>query len=94
MTFKEALKEIKNNYALIGKKVKGGTIDELIIYPSDESSKEIYKDLYLKTYDAEKSIEPFKNEDVLVSAIINKKLITQKFFITSNLDEIYNELKN
>lgn len=94
MNYKEALEEIKNKSDLIGKKIKGGTIDELIIFPNNEESKLNFKDNYLKTYDAESSIQPFINEEVSICAVIDKVKILQKVFITATLDEIQNELEH
>lgn len=93
MTFEEALQEIKNNFHLIGTKIEMGTIDELVIYPHNENAKETFKDIYFQTSNAEEAIAPFIKEDVSVSAVINKKGIKQRIFLTANLEDIKNELK-
>lgn len=92
MNYNKALEEIKNNSDLIGKKIQGGTIDELIIFPNNENSKSNFKDNYFKTYDAEASIKPFINEDVSICAVIDKKKILEKVLITATLDEVQNQL--
>ena len=93
MNYKEALEEIKNKSNLIGKKINNGTIDELIIFPNNEESKLQFKDNYLKTYDAMSSIQPFINEEVSICAVIDKKKILRKIFITATLNEIQNQLE-
>ena len=93
MTFEEALEQLNENQDLDGKKIKGGTIDEIVIFPSDENSKNIFKDRYFNSHDALESIEPFKHEQVSICAVINKHLLAQKIFITAALDEVYRELK-
>ncbi|WP_291098126.1 MULTISPECIES: hypothetical protein [unclassified Flavobacterium] len=93
MNYKEALEEIKNKSNLIGRKINNGTIDELIIFPNNEESKLHFKDNYLKTYDAKSSIQPFINEEVSICAVIDKKKILQKIFITATLNEIQNQLE-
>ena len=93
MNFEEALQKIKENSYLIGSKIAMGTIDELVIYPNNEEAKIIFMDIYFKTLNAKEAITPFLNEDVSVSAIINKKVIKQGFFFTSNIEEIKKELE-
>ncbi|WP_304192616.1 hypothetical protein [Phenylobacterium aquaticum] len=93
MTFDEALIQIKDNSHLIGSKVEMGTIDELVIYPNNEESKAAFKDIYFKTLSAEEAIAPFVNEDVSVSAILNKKRIRLGFFMASTLEEIKEQLE-
>lgn len=94
MTYQQAIETIENNSHLIGKKVKGKIVDEIIIYPTDNNSKKEFKRIYLSTLDSKKAIEPFKNEDVDVSAIIDKRNIRAGFFISSNLDDVEKELEN
>lgn len=93
MNFEEALQKIKENSHLIGSKIAMGTIDELVIYPNNEDAKIIFIDIYSKTLNATEAIIPFLNEDVSISAIINKKAIKQGFFFTSNIEEIKKELE-
>lgn len=93
MNFETALKLIRENSNLIGKKIAMGTIDELVIYPNEENAKNTFKNIYVQTLNAKKAIEPFINEDVSISAIINKKGITQKIFLSANLEDVKNELE-
>ena len=93
MTFEEALQEIKDNAHLIGSKIAMGTIDELVVYPNNEDAKIAFNDIYFKTLSAEEAIAPFINEEVSVSAIVDKKRIQQGFFFTSNLEDIKTELE-
>ncbi len=93
MTFEEALQEIKDNSHLLGAKIAMGTIDELVIYPNNENAKETFKDIYFQTLNAEEAIMPFIKEDVSVSAIVNKKEIKKRIFLTANKKKKKNELK-
>lgn len=93
MTFEKALQEIKENSHLIGSKVAMGTIDELVVYPNNDNSKIIFTDIYFKTLNAKEAIAPFLNEDLSVSAIIDKKRIRQGFFFTSSIEDIKKELE-
>ena len=81
MKYKEALEIVNGNINLIGKETNIGLIDEIVIYPTDENLKEEFKKIYIKTGNANEAINPFINEDVEISAIINKKMIIkQKIF--------------
>lgn len=93
MTLEEALNQIKENSHLIGLKIAMGTIDELVVYPKNDNSKIAYKDIYYKTLDSKKAILPFINEDLSVSAIIDKKRIKQGFFFTSSIEDVIKELE-
>ena len=89
MKYKDAIKIVNDNINLIGKKTRLGQIDEIIIYPTDENLKEEFKKIYIKTGNANEAINPFINEDVEISAIINKKMIIkQKIFFSTNLENI------
>ncbi len=85
MNFLDAVKIAQNNKHLIGKELKGITIDDIIIVPTNAHSQEKFQQLYVQTLNAQASIEPFKNEDVEVY-IINKGLIrTQGFFLPESI---------
>jgi hypothetical protein len=88
MKYNEAQKIIQEKSYLIGKKYKGGVIDELVIYPSNEKAKNQFKDVYIKTLNAEIAIAPFKDFDVDVSAIVDKDKIKTSFFMAVNIDEV------
>lgn len=81
MNFEEALQKIKDNSHLIGAKITMGTIDELVVYPTNGEAKKVFKDIFFQTLNSEKAIAPFINDDVSVSAIVNKKGIKQEFFL-------------
>jgi hypothetical protein len=66
-----------------------GFVDEIVIYPTDENLKEEFKKIYVKTGNAYEAINPYINEDVEISAIINKELIIKKkIFFSTNLENI------
>jgi len=89
MKYKEALEIVNENINLIGKSTNLGLIDEIVIYPTDENLKEEFKKIYVKTGNAYEAINPYINEDVEISAIINKELIIkQKIFFSTNLENI------
>ena len=92
MTFEEALQQINENSHIIGSKINMGTIDELVVYPNSDEAKIAFKEIYFKTLNAQEAIAPFVNEDVSVSAIINKQKIKEGFFFTSNLEDVKSEL--
>ena len=75
MTYAEAEKLVELNQHLIGKKVIGATIEELVIYPTNQSSYDQFIKTYIRTLDGKKSIIPFKNEDVDIHCIVDKKRI-------------------
>ena len=74
MNFYDAVKIAQNNKHLIGKKLKGVTIDDIIIAPTNAHSQEKFQQLYVQTLNPYESITPFMNEDVEVF-VINKELI-------------------
>lgn len=72
MDYQKAKELITNNQHLIGKTIKGGIIDELLIYPTEEKSYDRFIKSYIKSGDANNSLLPYKNQDVNVIAIIEK----------------------
>lgn len=64
--------ELKNkNKHLIGQQYKGGTIDEIIIRPNNDKELEFFMKSYLRTMNAEKSLQPFLNSDLQVFVVFN-----------------------
>lgn len=75
MDYTKAKKLIDLNQHLIGQKIIGATIDELIIYPTDQKSYDEFLKIYLRALDGEKAITPYKNQDVEIYCIVDKKRI-------------------
>ncbi|WKB81059.1 hypothetical protein QYR09_15050 [Cellulophaga lytica] len=75
MTYQEAEKLVELNQHLIGKKIIGATIEELVIYPTKQNFYDQFIKTYIRTLDGKKSIIPFKNEDVDIHCIVDKKMI-------------------
>jgi len=74
MNYSEALRIVEKNQHLLGKKFKGATIDELIIYPLNTSSKEKFLKNYLQTLNYKKSISDFLSEkEFHIAIVIDKK---------------------
>lgn len=76
MKYKEAQEVIRTHSHLIGKiNERGFVINELIMVPQDEKKQNQYILSYIKTKDANRSIEPYVNEELSVWAIDTKHLI-------------------
>src|SRR5690606_15547465 len=75
MNYERAKKLVDLNQHLIGQKVIGATIDELIIYPTNSKSYDEFIKVYLRTLDGKKAILPYKNQDVDIYCIVDKKRI-------------------
>jgi len=73
MTYEQAKNLIKINQHLIGQKIIGATIDELIIYPTDQKSYDEFFKIYLRTDNAEKAILPYQSQDVDIYCMADKK---------------------
>lgn len=81
MNLKEAI-ELKNkNEHLVGQKYRGGTIDEIIIRPINDEELDIFMKSYIRTLDAEKSLQPFLNSDLHVFAVCEKDKIKSSIFV-------------
>lgn len=85
MNFKEA-SELKNkNEHLIGQKYRGGTIEELIIRPTNGREFEAFTKSYLRTMNAELSIQPFLESDLDVDVLCDReKIRTNSIFLEQN----------
>lgn len=88
MDFKKAVELKKENQKLIGNKVNGSIIDEILIYPTNDVSFQKFIQLYRRYNDAEHAITPFVNEDVDVRCLIDKKrFFTQNLFAHLSIEE-------
>lgn len=89
MKFLDAVEFAKNQSQLIGTTTKkGGTIDDIIIVPSNSEDQEQFMSNYIVTFDAQKCIAPYIKSDVKVIAVIDKKRIRQQgVFIHQILSE-------
>ena len=75
MTYIEAQRIKDDNQNLIGKvDSKGFTITEIIIVPSDANSREDFLRSYMFSKNAEISILPYQNDDLIVWAVDTKHL--------------------
>ena len=85
MDFISAVKLVKANEHLLGTKVNGASIDEIIIVPTKEEECKSFLFSYISTLDAQKSIAPFIQSDVEIQAVFDKKKIKTEnvFFHTS-----------
>lgn len=94
MEYKEAQALIERNKHLIGQKTKGATIDELVIYPLENTAHEQFIRLYYETRNAEHSIRPFINQEVGVYAVVDKgRIYAQGIFAHASLEEISKEIE-
>ena len=76
MKYNDAQEVIRNHSHLIGKiNEKGFVINELIMVPQDEDKRNRYIQSYIQTKDANRSIEPYINEELSVWAIDTKHLM-------------------
>lgn len=87
MEFLEAVKLARKKSNLIGTSTaKGGTIDDIIIVPTDPHERENFIRNYLTSFDAQQSIIPYINSDVQVLAVIDKERICkQNVFIYTTI---------
>lgn len=91
MDYREAIKVVEANKHLLGKKMNGAVVDEIIIAPIDMVSWEDFESQYVQTNDAQTSILPYINSDLRVIAVFDKKLWDQGVFIYAPIDRL---LKN
>ena len=76
MNLKGALELKSKNEHLVGLKYRGGTIDEIIIRPKNDEELDIFMKSYIRTLNAEKSLQPFLNSDLDVFAVCEKDKIS------------------
>jgi hypothetical protein len=84
MEYETAKKLLDVNKHLIGKSHNGGTINDVIIIPTDPYLASKFSKLYLTSSDPFESIQPFINEDVEVRVVLLKRPI----FLTTNIFEL------
>lgn len=75
MKFFDAVQLADSKKHLVGKTIKGTTLDEIIIVPTSTSEFDAFKLLYVQTLDAQQSIIPFMNSDVDVVGVCDKSKI-------------------
>ncbi|ARV08285.1 hypothetical protein BTO05_01005 [Winogradskyella sp. PC-19] len=92
MTYKEA-SELKNkNEHLIGQKYRGATIEELIIRPTNENEFDSFAIAYLRTMNAELSIQPFTQSDLTLDVVCDRvKIRTNNLFIRTEIENLLDE---
>lgn len=79
MRFFEALAVANQKEKLIGKLEKNGAIlDEVIIAPSNAEDYQHFISSYIDTLDAQKSIVPYIESDVIVVGVFDKLRICQE----------------
>lgn len=87
MTYEDAVRLRKKNEFRIGKLTdKGFTINEIIIVPFDEQKRNIFFQHYLINHDAQTSIKPYINDEVLVWAIDIKHLQNNNVLFYDNIE--------
>lgn len=92
MTYLEAQKQKEENLHIIGLKYNGNIIEELIIHPTKPKEFEKFITEYLDEYDFEKAIQSFKETDLIVSAVFDKKNTWERnVFLQTPLHNLKNE---
>jgi hypothetical protein len=81
MTYLEAEILKEKNLHIIGSKYKGEKIDELIIHPINSMAFLEFIKIYTDSLNAEESVEIFKDMDLIVSFIVNKKYLGESELI-------------
>lgn len=82
MTFKEALAIANQKSNLVGTvNSEGATLDEIIIAPSNPTEFAQFEKLYNETLDAQKSIVPFMQSDLIVLGVFDKYRIRKENII-------------
>ncbi|MDO1451894.1 hypothetical protein Q0590_36835 [Rhodocytophaga aerolata] len=77
MDYQTAVLHKEMNQHLIGQPYKGSTIDEIIIFPTDQGAFKNFIDLYSKDEAADKCLQPFKHLDLQVAFVVNKRKYRQ-----------------
>lgn len=97
MTYLEAKQLKEKNLHIIGLKYKGGTIDEIIIHPTNQENFKKFIEVYLDLDSSytDNSISQFFQEDVDISVIIDKENTWENgMFLFTNLLKLENENLN
>lgn len=91
MEYQKALEIVTNNQHLIGKSMKDGIIDDLVIYPTGVNYEDFIKS-YIQTRNSNASIQPYKNYDVNVFAVVDAgRINSQGLFLHASLENISQE---
>jgi hypothetical protein len=92
MNFEEATKLKNKNEHLIGQKYRGGTIEELIIRPTNRNEFDAFAKFYLRTMNADLSLKPFLESDLALDAVCDRaKIRTNNLFLRTALDHLLDE---
>jgi hypothetical protein len=92
MNLEEATELKNNNEHLIGQKYRGGTIEELIIRPTNGNEFDAFVKSYLRTMNAELSIQPFLGSDLVVDAVCDReKIRTNNIFFRTEIENLLDE---
>lgn len=93
MTFEQALQLTNQNRHLIGQTYRGATLDEIIIFPTNPDSNDVFKQVYISTGNAQHAITPFMAEDVHVAVVADKRrIVNQGIFLATNIENLIDEL--
>jgi len=87
MDFQKALEIKEKNKHLIGMdSPKGGTIDEILLVPTNEAQQKQFYQNYILNLDGDITIIPFTNADVDIIYVTDKDRITkQSIFFYGNI---------
>lgn len=79
MNFIDALITVNQKEKFVGRFSKNGaTLDEIIIAPSNAEEYQSFIKTYVDTLDAQQSIEPYINSDLIVLGVFDKMRIRQE----------------
>ena len=93
MEFKQALITAEKNAHLVGKAHKGATIDEIIIYPTEENQHELFINTYYQGENAQAAIIPFINMDVEVGIIMDKGRMASGILLWTDIRNLPEDLE-
>lgn len=95
MEIKEALDKTNAHKDLLGKKMNGASIDELIIVPTNIELKRQFEESYIDSLDALAAIKPFTNVDVDIFVVFDKHRIrSQNVIFSTTLDNVLKMIEN
>ncbi len=92
MNFNEATELVNRNLHLIGQQYRGATIEELIIRPINQNEFAAFSNTYLRTFDANLSIQPFLESDLTVDVVCDRDRIrVQNVFVRTEIGNLLDE---
>jgi len=91
MDFIKAVEIAGKNKFLVGKKYKGGTIDDIIIRPTNPENLKKFEIEYVSTLNAQVSILPYTHLDVEIAVIVDKYRIREGILLSISLSDLKNE---